>query len=170
MAGFETIVRPTVFPDIRPAPAQPVPPQDDPKQGFCTITGSSGKTLDLPYSYNMSSDQSRPVEMKRRVDQVRVYQKDDDGKVNKDNFVDINVATKMWMSDAGASISGAIEQSRQAFKTYFYGPPPDQGEPGSENDNIEVRRRGLIIKNPKYYGSGLGTVETPPGAKADEPK
>jgi hypothetical protein len=39
MAGFETVVRPAVFPDIRPAPARSLPPADDPEKGMCVITG-----------------------------------------------------------------------------------------------------------------------------------
>ena len=41
------------------------------------------------------------METERRVDEVRVYQKDDDGTVNKDNFVDIEVANKIKMRAPG---------------------------------------------------------------------
>jgi hypothetical protein len=129
MAGFETVVRPVVFPDIRPAPAQPLPPQDNPNQGLCTITGSSGKTIDLPYSYSISSSESRPTETRRRVDVARVYQMNDDGTVNKDNFVDINVANKIWMRD------GETQQ------TQYY-------TAVQETDNIQIRERNKIIANP----------------------
>jgi hypothetical protein len=96
--GFETVVRPVVFPDIRPAPAQPQPPATtDPKSGIATIHGANGKFLDLAYSWSTSVSASRRTETKRRYDVARVYQKDKDGNVNKDNFVDINVANKIWL-------------------------------------------------------------------------
>jgi hypothetical protein len=136
--GFEVVVRPVVFPDIRPAPAQPQPPAtSDPKQGIATIHGSNGKFLDLAYSWSVSSSQSNPNETKRRVDVVRVYQQEDDGSVagglaapragtiNKDNFVDIEVANRVWMDD------GTV-QSR-----YTYAPV-------QEADNIEIRERNKI--------------------------
>src|SRR5262245_1283677 len=129
MAGFETIVRPAVSPDIRPRPTPVVPQKSDPNKGKAVITGSSGKIIDLPYSYSVSSSESRPTERRRRVDVARVYQKDDDGNVNKDNFVDINVANKIWMRD------GPIDS-----KHYYTAV--------QEDDNIEVKERNKIGKNP----------------------
>ena len=55
MAGFEVVVRPVVFPNIRPAPAQSLPAATDPDQGFAVIHGSSGKSIDLPHSQSISS-------------------------------------------------------------------------------------------------------------------
>src|SRR5262245_10366707 len=97
MAGFEIVVRPAVFPDIRPAPAQPVPPADDPDQGFCVIHGNGGHQFTTSSSYSSSSSSSQRGEIQRREDEARVYQKEKSGKVNKDNFVDIRVANKIWM-------------------------------------------------------------------------
>src|SRR5262245_48135490 len=128
MAGFETIVRPVVFPVIRPTPAPSAAPKDDPNQGKAVITGSSGKIIDLPYSYSVSSSQSRTTETKRQVDQVRVYQKDDDGTVSNSTFVDLEVANKVWMQGSPQTI-------------YFY-------TRTQQADNIEIRNTNIIRKNP----------------------
>jgi hypothetical protein len=139
--GFETVVRPVVFPDIRPPPAQPQPPATtDPKSGIATIHGSNGKFLDLAYSWSINSSQSNPNETQRRVDVARVYQQEDDsgassvargvaapraGNINRDNFVDIEVANKIWMDDGTVS-------SRYGYS------------PVQEADNIEIRERNKI--------------------------
>lgn len=152
MAGFEIVVRPVVFPNIRPAPAQSQAPASDPTKGICTIKGSSGKHIDLPFSWSISTSTSRPKETKRRVDVVRVYQKDDnlgtrnpspsrlstspsrlsttsDSTVNKDNYVDIQVANRIWMNDSGKVIRHSYTRAQ-------------------ENDNIEIRERDKMIRNP----------------------
>lgn len=123
--GFETVVRPVVFPDIRPAPAQPQPAASGSDQGIATIHGSNGKFLDLAYSWSASTSQSNPRETKRRVDVARVYQMDDSGVVNQDNFVDIEVANRIWMDDGSA-------QSRYGYSRV------------EETDNIEIRERNKI--------------------------
>jgi hypothetical protein len=123
--GFEVVVRPVVFPNIRPAPAQSRPPADDPNQGIATIHGSSGQFLDLQYSWSLNSSQSNPNETKRRYDVARVYQMDDDKNVNRDTFVDIEVANRIWMDD------GTVQNR--------YGYSPIQ-----EADNIEIRDRNKI--------------------------
>jgi hypothetical protein len=123
--GFEVVVRPVVFPNIRPAPAQPQPPADDPTQGIARIDGSSGQFLDLQYSWSANSSQSNPNETKRRVDVARIYQMDDDGNVNQDNFVDVDVANKVWMDD------GTV-QSRYSYARV------------QEADNIEIREKNKI--------------------------
>jgi len=96
MRGLEVVVRPVVFPDIRPAPARSLPPQDDPDKGFAVIHGQAGKQVDLTWSYSSSASSNKRQETKRRVDEVRVYQKRKDGTINKNNFVDIQVTNKMW--------------------------------------------------------------------------
>jgi hypothetical protein len=97
MAGLEVVVRPVVFPDIRPAPARSLPPADDPEKGFAVIRGNGAKHIDLSNSYSASATSPAQREIKRRVDVARVYQKTGDGKVNKENFVDIEVANKLWL-------------------------------------------------------------------------
>jgi hypothetical protein len=93
--GFEVIVRPVVLPNIRPRPAQTLPPADDPEKGFCEIRGNPAKQVDLTSSWSRSTSRSHHVETERRFDEVRVYQMDDNGKVNRDNFVDVEVANKI---------------------------------------------------------------------------
>jgi len=95
MAGFEVVVRPVVLPNIRPRPAQTLPPASDPEAGWCTIKGNPAKQIDLSSSWSQSMSKSHHVETERIVDEVRVYQVDDKGKVNKDNFVDAEVAKKI---------------------------------------------------------------------------
>src|SRR5215471_3735637 len=99
MATFEYIVRPVVIPNIRPAPAQKIVPSSaattvDPEKGFAIIHGNPAKQLDLTTTTSSSISRSNGVEVHRRVDRVRVYQVTDDG-VNKDNYVDIEVANKL---------------------------------------------------------------------------
>lgn len=108
MAGFETIVRPVILPGIRPAPRYSVVPEADPAKGLAVIRGSSAKTIDLPYSFSVSSSQSRPVEKQRRVDVVRVYQEEAGdavarSTVNRDNYVDIEIANQITMADGAAT-------------------------------------------------------------------
>jgi len=157
MAGFETIVRPMILPSIRPAaPPQPVPPQSGSSQG-CVITGSSGRSVDLPYSWSVSISQSKRIETQRRVDTARVYQKEDDGTINKDNFVDVDVANKI-------SYRGGKQPGRRDF---VYVDPNTKIDPAqglvSENgvvyikpvkpaDNIEIKKKNVIQTNPDDPG------------------
>lgn len=149
--GFETVVRPVVLPNIRPRPARaPLPPADDPEKGFCVIRGNGYRQASTSKSVSVSSSQSRPKEIKRRVDVTRVYQKMDDGTVNKQNFVDVEVANKIWM-ETGAGPNGqrqaAIEEGvldaiAQGLITpektaYWYNRPDEQ-------DNIEIIHRNVI--------------------------
>ena len=40
MAGLEVVVRPVIFPDIRPRSRPALPPEDDPTKGFAVIQGN----------------------------------------------------------------------------------------------------------------------------------
>jgi hypothetical protein len=150
MAGFETVVRPAVFPSIRPAPARSLPPKGDPSKGFCVIKGSSGKTVDLPSSWSASTSKSRATETERRVDEVRVYQVEDDGTVNKKNFVDVDVANRIKTKEAGAT---AAQQAADAALNYAqrqldYEIKQYNFMRQVEKDNIEILNRDVIKKNP----------------------
>jgi hypothetical protein len=128
--AFESVVRPMVLPNIRPAPARVLPPQDDVQKGVCVITGGGGGLIDLPFSFNMSfTSEAAAQEVKRRYDVERVYQvtEDKDGKktINKDNYVDIERMTAIKVIRADGSL-----------KTIFVDPPL--------LDNVEVLRRALI--------------------------
>lgn len=162
MAGFEIVVRPVVFPDIRPAPAQPVPPADDPNKGFATINGNGGKSFTLQWSYSSSASTSQHTEIKRREDEGRVYQKDDKGKINKKNFVDIRSPNKIWSKGP----PGLPTDNRPSFG-FGQGPMAGEAPPRpfgpetdvynymrmQEKDNVEIRRRN-IISTPEGQESG----------------
>src|SRR4249919_750834 len=97
MAGLEVVVRPVVFPDIRPAPARTLPPVDDPAKGICVITGGGSFPVQLSHSTSVNTSKSKPVETERRSDEVTIYQMDDDGTVNRDNFVKMKAANRITM-------------------------------------------------------------------------
>jgi hypothetical protein len=158
MAGFELVVRPAIFPDIRPAPAQPVPPADDPTKGFATIKGNGAKTVGLSYSYSSSISSSQRSEVERRVDEARIYQKNDKGKINKKNFVDIEAVNRVKMK-------GPPSQNTNNNPSRGFAQGPMTGDDLSgfstrwdpehqiwylrkigEKDNVEIRERNKIKK------------------------
>jgi hypothetical protein len=90
MAGFEVIVRPVVFPNIRPVPPRVLSPEDDPTKGMAVLSGSGGKLIDLPRTWSASQSRQTPQkEAVRQFDKERVYQKDEGGKINKNNYIDV---------------------------------------------------------------------------------
>lgn len=127
MAGFEVIVRPVVFPSIRPQPARALPPEDDPEQGIATIGGSNGKVIDLTYSLTISKSRSPGnKEQARASDEVQISQKDEDGTVNKENNVRVRVPHHILMRDADGNQYEDI-YTRQ-----------------KEADNIEIKRADVV--------------------------
>lgn len=93
MAGFEVIVRPVVFPGIRPQKQRVLPTESDPEQGVCTIEGNSGGIIDLTDSWSVSKSKSiQWKEVGRVSSKVRIKQKEPDGTINPDNYVDVKVA------------------------------------------------------------------------------
>jgi hypothetical protein len=143
MAGFEIVVRPVVFPNIRPAPARSLPPLDDPEKGFAVIKGNGAKVVSLSYSYSASWSKSRPTESERRVDEARIYQMDDDGTVNRANYIDVEAANRIKMQeemvDTGTNKPGMTGTDR-VTKTEYY-------RRMKEAPNIEIRNRDQIRKN-----------------------
>lgn len=152
MAGFEVVVRPVVFPNIRPARARTLPPEDDPTKGLATISGNPTEQASTSLSYSLNWSSSRQDEIEREVDEVRVYQKKDDGTINKNNFVDMEVAKRISKEGAtgpsGQTDDAEIDAIRNADKgrqqrkrwREFYKKP-------EEADNIEIRKTGIIKKN-----------------------
>jgi hypothetical protein len=150
MAGLEVVVRPVVFPNIRPTPARSLPPADDPDKGFATIRGQGAKQVDLSMSFSSSTSTSQRNETKRRVDEARVYQKEDDGTVNKDNFVDVDVANRIWMKgppkdfvgftgdDVGKTVPGR-GYTGDDIEVHNY-------QPVKKKDNIEIKKKNTIKK------------------------
>ena len=96
MTGFEVIVRPAVFPNIRPSPPRILAPADNPDQGLVVLTGGGAKWVTTSFTWNVSVSRDAPhKETKRQFNVERVYQKDDDGNINKDNFVDVERLRKL---------------------------------------------------------------------------
>jgi hypothetical protein len=148
MAAFESIVRPVVLPNIRPAPAQKVVSSSatstaDPLAGFAIIHGNPASVVTLSRSTSISISRSNGVESQRRVDQVRVYQVQDGqgqpvaqsfaaqtlangGSVNKDNYVDIEVTNRLRLKDPNTG----------TFTRYY--------RPVQPADNIEILQRNVI--------------------------
>ena len=109
MAGFELIVRPVVFPNIRPAPAQVLPAEDDPTQGMAVIGGSPRRKLSASYSWSINMSRQKPhKENKRQYNKERVYQQDDQGKINKNNFIDVERLRKVNVPIRVSNIAGLL--------------------------------------------------------------
>jgi len=163
MRGFEVVVRPVVFPNIRPAPARSLPPQDDPDKGFAVIRGNGANQVSLSSSYSASTSTNKRKETQRRVDEARVYQEEDDGTVNKDNFVDIEVPNKIWTKgppDAKPGFNGDDATASTPGRGYTGDDlvPKSKGgqanevtisyyRPVKEEKNIEIKKKNKIIKN-----------------------
>lgn len=150
--GLEGVVRPVIFPDIRPRPKPALPPQDDPTKGFAVIQGNPAGSTSNSYSFSVNASYTQPKETERRVDEVRVSQNGGggggggtrsasvragisahaDGDSGEDNFVDIQVANKITMEEPGAG-------GKPSKRSFFY-------QRVREQDNIEILRRDVIVK------------------------
>jgi hypothetical protein len=129
MAGFEVVVRPMVLPNIRPAPSTRVlQAEDDPASGMCTIGGSGGGGLiDLPRSWNVSVSYQKPQRESTRVfDKQKVYQVDEQGNINRSNFVEVERLKKVRLDDDKGSIK------------VIYADPPER--PNVETTAADVTR------------------------------
>jgi hypothetical protein len=150
--GFENVVRPAVLPNIRPpdARAKPTPPAD---KGTAVINSNPARGFDLSYSYSFNASSAGGKEKEREVDEVRVYQMDDDGNINRDNFIDIQIPSRIKME--GASGPGVDDSGP--------GPRDDEGirqsethndhyRPVQEEANIEVRKRNFVLRSGEELG------------------
>ena len=149
MGNFETIVRPVIFPNIRPAQARSVAPESDPEKGLAHINGQGGQIVSLPYNFTQNISRQKQKERKRRVDVVRVYQKEADGTVNKENFIDVEVTNKLWMNESGA---GGIDSSGVSMAT---GGSADHEIPinfrrAQEDDNVKYIKEMITKTNPAF--------------------
>jgi hypothetical protein len=146
MAGFETIVRPVISPNIRPSAARKIASFADPEQGFAVIHGNPAQQINLTNTTSISISRSVGQEEQRRVDKVRVYQKQDDGTINKENFVDIEVTNRMRLKD-----------SKDKFTRYYRRANALGLQPGEAGaTNIELIEKDIIY-NTKLGGSlGIG--------------
>lgn len=151
MANFEVVVRPVVFPNIRPQAPRVLPPEDDPEKGICVIRGNPAKSFDLSYSYSFNASGGGNAEVARIIDEGRVYQEDDDGEINHENFVDIEVAKKIRKRGPKGDDWSAPNQQPSD-------PPPasrkrdlrwaSRYKPMEEKDNIKIVNRDVVIDNP----------------------
>jgi hypothetical protein len=128
--GFETVVRPAVFPNIRPSPARLVPIADAPDKGLAVITGGSNRLVDLPYTENHSWSRNRSVEVKRTYDKARVYYTRPDGTFDTSKYWEFEVLRSIEYLEDGKNVIGA------SFA------------PLEHLDNIEVVETNLTRKNP----------------------
>src|SRR5262245_41397212 len=153
MAGFEVVVRPVVFPNIRPQSARSLSPADDPTKGICEIKGAGSFVVQFSNNTSWSVSYQKNREIKRRVDVGRVYQQNDDGTINRENFVDIEVANKMWKRGptAPAAMSQA-EQDQRARDARMYEQWTEYYRKLEEKKNIEIKERNKIIENEEKTG------------------
>jgi hypothetical protein len=129
MAGFEIIVRPVVFPSIRPAPTRSLPPADDPESGQAVLSGGSGQVIALTHSYSASASRPGGTETKRKYDVARIRPEQSDGSSRSaraggddDVFIDVEVLKEVELqNDSGSS-------------TWKY-------TPIMESENIKIIRR-----------------------------
>jgi hypothetical protein len=129
--SFEVFVRPFVAPAIRPPAKPPVLPfQDTPEQGVAVLRGLGGKLIDLTFSETSSWSRSNSVEVERTVTRKRVYQKNPDKTVNRENFIDVEEATRMKERDGNGVVT----------ERWFIPPSP--------SDNVEILEEDVLIRNP----------------------
>jgi hypothetical protein len=145
MSNFEAIVRPVVFPNIRPTQPRTVAPESDPEQGFAHINGQGGKVVSLSYNWSINRSTQKQKEIKRRVDVVRVYQKEADGTVNRENFIDVEVTNKMWINESGrGGTEGGIPAGRSTNHQI-----PINFQRVQEDDNVEFIKEMITKTNPQ---------------------
>jgi len=134
MAGLEVVVRPIVFPNIRPQAPRVLAPEDDPTQGFCEIGGGGGQLIDLPYTFSWSMSRTlQHVEHGRASDTVRVFQEEEQTtgkkKKNTDNYVDLKVMKAALVQDG----KGDLQEIQYR--------PVDEPQLA---DNVEILERDVV--------------------------
>ena len=127
--GFEVVVRPAVFPNIRPNPPRVLAPPDDPTQGMAIFVGGGTVTVGVSLTWSVNVNQDRPhTETKRQFNKERIYQmagggsgvaRDGSGTINKNNYVDVERMKRV-----------RLDTSEGPIKMVFADPP--------EVENIEV--------------------------------
>ena len=127
--GFETVVRPVVFPNIRPAAARALRIEDAPDKGIAVNTGGSNSVVDLSHNYSASWSKSRMVEVKRTYDKARVYYTNPDGTLDKSRYWEFEVLRSIQYLENGTTAIGA------------------QFAPFQELENVEIIDKGLTRYN-----------------------
>jgi hypothetical protein len=99
MTGFEVIVRPSILPNIRPAAPRVLAPEDDPSRGIAVLSGSGGGLVNLTRSEQSSWTRSRKTETRRKFDVERIFHMDDEGTVDREQYVDVERLKKLTTRD-----------------------------------------------------------------------
>jgi len=134
--SFESLVRPNVIPRIRPGGPHTV---TDDVGGNAVIGGSSNaQVIKLTRSEQSSWSRSRPTETERVVDRQRIKQKNPDGTINEENYVDVDTAKEIT-TRGGDGVDTT---------TYYLKP--------GEEPNIETIEANVTIKNPEAPSSESG--------------
>ena len=104
MSGFEVIVRPVVFPNIRPAPSRSLPPEDDPEAGRFIFGGSNGQVIALNHSFSASGSGTGGDETDRTYDVARISES---GSISGGDsaYIDVEVLKHVKMRGADGSTS-----------------------------------------------------------------
>ena len=124
--GFETIVRPAVFPNIRPAAVRTLPIADAPDKGLAVISGGGASSvIALPHSETHSWSRSRMVEVKRTFDKARIYYTLPDGTFDTSRYWEFEVLTAIEYLENGQTAWG------------------QQFQPMREGGNVKIITRGL---------------------------
>jgi len=92
--GFEVVVRPAVFPNIRPQRPGLSLPGDAPDKGFATISGGGGSLISLPWSESASMSKGH-LEKKRTYHKVRIPYTRPDGSLDWSRYLEYEVAERM---------------------------------------------------------------------------
>lgn len=142
MPGIEVIVRPSVFPDIRPK-SRNEGTAPDPEAGRCRLTGADGLVLDLNLSLTQSMSKQHGQETKRVYDIARIYRTvpNQDNpeaapRVDRDTYLDVEVPHQV-----------RLEQYRNGptIDRYYRKPQPED----YPNGNVEIIEENLVRENPR---------------------
>src|SRR5580765_4972174 len=128
--GFEVVVRPAVFSNIRPPAARALSIEDAPDKGIASISGGNSQLVDLTYTMSSSWSRSRMVEVIRHYDKARIYYTRPDGTLDRDQYWEFEVLRSIEFLENGTTKIG------------------QQFAPFQELDNVEIIDRGLSRKNP----------------------
>jgi len=137
-----------------PAPAQPAAPEDKPEKGVAVLRGLGGKVIDLTMSETSSWSKTREIEKERTVTPKRVYQKQPDGTVNKENYIDIEEVSRIETIDSATGTQYA----------YVYADP--RGRPASNveylaPDEVYVNPDAVYLAPDEVYSAPTATRKTP---------
>ena len=141
MAGLEVVVRPVVFPNIRASAGALATARGRSRKRICVITAGKLHRCSSRSVRRSASSKSKEVETERRYDEVRVYQMDDAGTVDRDNFVDLEVANRIRM---------------RTPRTVNDAPKRDDGRWRTGPRVIRLRSLGIMPANSMQRTSRLG--------------